>query len=41
VDARVIGCGSRGPITEKLQTAYFDAVAGKNPDYIKHLTYIN
>ena len=41
VDARVIGSGSRGPITEKLQTAYFDAVAGKNPDYIKHLTYIN
>ncbi len=41
VDARVIGCGSRGPITEKLQSAYFDAVAGKNPNYIKHLTYIN
>lgn len=41
VDARIIGAGSRGPITEKLQTAYFDAVAGKNPDYIKHLTYIN
>jgi branched-chain amino acid aminotransferase len=41
VDARVIGCGSRGPITEKLQSAYFDAVAGKNPKYIKHLTYIN
>jgi branched-chain amino acid aminotransferase len=41
VDARIIGCGSRGSITEKLQTAYFDAVAGKNPDYIKHLTYIN
>lgn len=41
VDARIIGIGSRGPITEKLQTAYFDAVAGKNPDYIKYLTYIN
>jgi len=41
VDARTIGIGSRGPITEKLQTAYFDAVAGKNPDYIQHLTYIN
>ncbi len=41
VDARIIGEGSRGPITEKLQTAYFDVVAGKNPDYIKHLTYIN
>ncbi len=41
VDARIIGIGSRGPITEKLQTAYFDVVAGKNPDYIKYLTYIN
>ena len=41
VDARQIGIGSRGPITEKLQAAYFDVVAGKNPDYIKYLTYIN
>ncbi len=41
VDARVIGCGSRGPITEKLQTAYFDAVSGKNEKYAKYLTYIN
>jgi len=41
IDARIIGCGSRGSITEKLQTAYFDVVAGKNSDYIQHLTYIN
>ena len=41
VDARIIGKGSRGDITEKLQTAYFDVVAGKNEKYIKHLTYIN
>ena len=41
VDARILGIGSRGPITEKLQTAYFDVVAGKNPDYAKYLTYIN
>jgi branched-chain amino acid aminotransferase len=41
VDARTIGCGSRGPITEKLQTGYFDVVAGKNEKYLKHLTYIN
>lgn len=41
VDARMIGAGSRGPMTEKLQTAYFDVVAGKNPKYIQHLTYIN
>jgi len=41
VDARVIGIGSRGPITEKLQSAYFDVVAGKNEKYVKYLTYIN
>ena len=35
VDARTIGCGSRGPITEKLQSAYFDVVAGKNEKYLK------
>ena len=41
VDARVIGCGSRGPVTEKIQSAYFDVVAGKNEKYIKYLTYVN
>ncbi len=41
VDARIIGKGCRGDITEKLQSAYFDAVAGKNEKYIEHLTYIN
>ncbi len=29
VDNRVIGNGKRGPITEKLQTAFFDVVAGR------------
>jgi branched-chain amino acid aminotransferase len=41
VDCRVIGEGCRGPITEKLQSAYFDVVAGKNEKYLKDLTYIN
>jgi len=41
VDARVIGCGSRGTITEKIQSAYFDVVSGKNEKYLKYLTYIN
>ncbi len=40
VDARVIGAGARGPITEKLQSAYFDIVFGRNPDYEHYLTYI-
>ena len=29
VDGRAIGIGRRGPITEKLQKAYFDLVTGK------------
>ncbi len=29
VDNRTIGCGSRGPVTEKLQTLYFDVVHGR------------
>jgi len=41
IDARIIGNGNRGAITEKLQSAYFDVVSGKNDKYIKYLTYIN
>ncbi len=41
VDARTIGAGCRGEMTERLQRAYFDVVAGKNEKYNKHLTYIN
>jgi branched-chain amino acid aminotransferase len=41
IDARTIGCGARGEMTERLQTAYFDVVAGKNDKYLKDLTYIN
>ena len=28
LDGRIIGSGSRGPVTEKLQTMYFDSVRG-------------
>ena len=38
LDGRSIGKGSRGPITEKLQTIYFDAVHGKQPRYTDWLT---
>jgi len=31
VDGRTIGSGSRGPLTEKLQTMYFDSVRGCRP----------
>ena len=38
LDGRVIGPGSRGPITEKIQTAFFDIVNGRNPKYYSWLT---
>ena len=41
VDARVLGAGGRGPITEKLQSGYFDIVCGRNLDFEHYLTYIN
>ncbi|MBK5968979.1 MULTISPECIES: branched-chain amino acid transaminase [Thiorhodovibrio] len=31
VDGRVIGNGGRGPITEKLQSKYFEVVQGRDP----------
>ena len=34
LDGNQIGIGSRGPITEKLQSLYFDCVYGRNADYI-------
>ena len=41
VDGRDIGCGARGETTEKLQSAYFDIVFGRNKKYEHYLTYIN
>lgn len=38
VDCRQIGIGRRGPITEKLQKAYFDLVHGKAERYQEWLT---
>ena len=32
--------GSRGPITEKIQTAFFDIVNGRNPKYAHWLTLV-
>ncbi|MDH5472008.1 MAG: branched-chain amino acid transaminase [Gammaproteobacteria bacterium] len=40
VDNRVIGCGSRGPITEKLQTLYFDVVHGRHHVHPEWLTKV-
>lgn len=41
VDARIVGAGCRGEMTEKIQSAYFDIVYGRNPEYDHYLTYIN
>jgi branched-chain amino acid aminotransferase len=38
LDNRKIGSGSRGPITEKLQSRYFDVVHGKVAEYKHWLT---
>lgn len=41
VDGRQIGCGSRGPITESLQKAYFDLVTGETDAYPEWRTLVN
>jgi branched-chain amino acid aminotransferase len=38
LDRRVIGEGKRGPVTEKIQKAFFDVVNGRNPKYHHWLT---
>jgi branched-chain amino acid aminotransferase len=40
LDGRAIGNGKRGPITEKLQTQYFDIVQGKKPVHGDWLTSV-
>jgi branched-chain amino acid aminotransferase len=40
LDNRAIGNGSRGPITEKLQTMYFDIVKGKSAKHADWLTLV-
>ena len=38
LDGRAIGSGSRGPITEKLQSRYFDLVHGRVAEHLNWLT---
>jgi branched-chain amino acid aminotransferase len=40
VDNRTIGSGRRGPITERLQTAYFDLVNGRRGTHAEWLTTV-
>ena len=40
LDRLEIGSGSRGPVTEKIQNAFFDIVNGRNPKYAHWLTAV-
>ncbi|MDQ6963118.1 MAG: branched-chain amino acid transaminase [Mariprofundaceae bacterium] len=40
LDRRTIGSGSRGPITEMLQTKYFDVVHGRSPEHQHWLSLV-
>ena len=40
LDRIEIGAGSRGPITEKIQSAFFDIVNGRNPKYAHWLAKV-
>ena len=41
LDGRIIGNGSRGPITARLQTLFFDEAHGRRNEHPEWLTYIN
>ena len=36
-----LGGGSRGPVTEKLQSKYFDVVHGRHHMHPEWLSYVN
>jgi branched-chain amino acid aminotransferase len=38
LDRLPLGEGARGPVTEKIQAAFFDIVNGRNPKYAEWLT---
>ncbi len=40
VDGKRIGNGKRGPITERLQRIFFNAVRGREPKYMSWLDYV-
>jgi branched-chain amino acid aminotransferase len=40
LDRIELGSGARGPITEKIQSAFFDIVNGRNPKYAEWLTKV-
>ena len=40
VDDRQIGAGRRGPVTEDIQSTFFDVIKGKNSKYKNWLAYV-
>jgi branched-chain amino acid aminotransferase len=40
IDHRTIGQGKRGPITEELQTAFFDIATGVDARYDRWRTFL-
>jgi len=40
IDGRVIGDGSRGPITERLQSEFFKVVRGENKKHLEWLEFV-
>ncbi len=40
IDNKIIGLGKRGPITEKLQTKFFDIVKGNDEKYFNWLEFL-
>ena len=40
IDNRSVGTGKPGPITQKVQSLYFDLVKGKNPHFKEWLSYL-
>ncbi len=40
LDRIELGAGSRGPLTEKIQAAFFDIVNGRNPKYAEWLSKV-
>jgi len=41
IDGREIGSGTRGPVTERLQSLYFDIVHGRSPEHRSWLTPVS
>jgi branched-chain amino acid aminotransferase len=41
VDETLIGCGARGPVTERIQQVFYAATAGRDPRYANWLYPVN